>query len=215
MLVPVSHAIKSLLPRFIGDIAQTPPTFSAVHINGKRAYVEARAGNEVKLESRQVHISDLRLLSQTSDTATFEAECGKGTYIRSIARDMGRELGCYGHISSLRRTFVEPFEEKDAIKLEKLLELEGDHSQLDSLLISPLHSMHSYDHLKVDGDQARRIRLGNRVLIRKGMNPSRDSTNTQDICAVHENSLLAIGDIVNGEFRPRKVLAEHSSHVSQ
>lgn len=202
---PSTDSIHSILPEYTGEISQIPPSFSAVRINGKRAYVESRAGRSVSLSSRLVHISSLRLTSHDGDTTAFEVECGKGTYIRSLARDMGRQLGCYGHILSIRRTFVEPFEEKDAITLDKLLEHEGDFSSLDSFLISPFRSMYSYEHLSVDTDQARRIRLGNSILVRRTDNID----GIHNICAVHKDSLVAIGDIKDGEFCPRKVLANH------
>src|SRR5262247_3920546 len=107
---PSSDAVRSLLPSFTGCIAQVPPRFSAVKIEGERAYDLARDGETISLEPRPVEIHRLALIRMPDpDTAEFEAECGKGTYVRSLARDMGRALGCLGHIAALRRQAVGSF----------------------------------------------------------------------------------------------------------
>ena len=102
---PTPEAIDACLPAFTGTIAQVPPKFSAIKIEGERAYDLARDGQEVVLEARPVDIHGLALVdTPDADTAVFEAECGKGTYVRALARDIGRVLGCLGHVSALRRT---------------------------------------------------------------------------------------------------------------
>ncbi len=109
---PDAAAIAALLPRFLGTIAQVPPRFSAVKIEGERAYDLARDGEAVELEPRPVTIYRLVLVeTPDADHALFEAECGKGAYVRGLARDMGRALACWGHVSALRRTAVGPFGE--------------------------------------------------------------------------------------------------------
>ena len=113
---PEPAAIAALLPRFTGEILQTPPAYSAIKIDGKRAYDLAREGETVELEPRPVHI-DRPCDCSTSRTpirAVFEARCGKGTYVRALARDMGRALGCLGHLIALRRTRVAGFDEAQA-----------------------------------------------------------------------------------------------------
>src|SRR3954467_13682029 len=118
---PEPAAIEALLPRFTGVIEQVPPRYSAVKIEGERAYDLARDGEVVELAPRPVDIHRLILVSVPDpDHALFEAECGKGTYVRSLARDMGRELACCGHVSALRRVSVGPFAEKLMISLEQL-----------------------------------------------------------------------------------------------
>lgn len=119
---PDDAAIRAALPAFIGDIMQLPPKFSALKVAGERAYNLARAGTEFTLEPRPVHISTLALISTTKDTATLSCTCGKGTYIRSLARDLAEKLGTKGYISALRRTKVGAFDEKTAISLDKLRE---------------------------------------------------------------------------------------------
>lgn len=114
---PQEQAIRDLLPKYTGVIQQIPPQFSAIKIAGERAYDLARDGETVEIPSREVEIFRLTLVGITDDTAHFEVECGKGTYVRALARDFGRELGCYGHISELRRTFVAPFAEDKMVRL--------------------------------------------------------------------------------------------------
>ena len=109
---PSREAIEALLPHFTGEIQQMPPAYSAIKVDGNRAYDLARAGEMVVLEARPVQIDALTLIDMPDrDTAVFEARCGKGTYVRALARDMGRELGCLGHLIALRRTRVAPFDE--------------------------------------------------------------------------------------------------------
>lgn len=201
---PADDEIIALLPKFIGNIQQVPPAFSAIKIDGKRAYAEARAGKEVVLQSREVVIESLEMLTRKdADHAEFELTCGKGTYIRAIARDMGRELGCYGHVVELRRTYVEPFEEALAITLPELEALEGNLEALDEYLISPMQAMDGFPEIRVAEDEARRIRLGNAIILRGRDAPIEE----QDVCAVYKGSLVAIGDVRRGEFQPKRVLA--------
>jgi tRNA pseudouridine55 synthase len=109
------------LPQFVGAIQQTPPQFSAIKIGGERAYDLARAGETVEIQARTVHVHALRIADMADgNTTVFEADCGKGTYVRAIARDLGRLLGCYGHVTVLRRTRVGPFTEDRAVKMDTL-----------------------------------------------------------------------------------------------
>lgn len=122
-LRPTRPEIEAAATAFVGDIQQTPPAFSAVRVDGRRAYDLARAGEEVEIEPRQVTIHGLELLNRPDpDTAEFEVTCGKGTYVRSLARDLGERLGCFGHVTNLRRTRVGPFDERDAIALADIKE---------------------------------------------------------------------------------------------
>src|SRR5690242_4003426 len=106
---PEEAAIRAALPRFTGTIAQVPPRFSAIKVEGERAYDLARDGEVVELEPRPVEIGRLELVERPdAEHAVFEAECGKGTYVRALARDLGRVLGTFGHVSALRRTAVGP-----------------------------------------------------------------------------------------------------------
>src|SRR6202000_3131946 len=137
---PSAEAISELLPRFTGVIEQIPPQYSAIKVQGERAYDLARDGETVELKPRPVEIHELTLTEQTDNrNSVFEAECGKGTYVRALARDLGRILGCFGHISALRRTLVGPFDENDMIPLEQLESLcnraaSGEGSLADALV---------------------------------------------------------------------------------
>ncbi len=116
--------LREVLPQFLGKIEQVPPVFSAIHVNGQRAYKLAREGKPVEMKPRQVEISDLQLLDkERHDSASFIVNCGKGTYIRSLARDICAACGVDGHVSKLRRTRVGPFEICTAITLDELKEM--------------------------------------------------------------------------------------------
>ncbi len=118
---PDRAAIEALLPRFVGTIEQVPPRFSAIKIDGERAYDLARDGETIEIAARPVTINRLELLETPDpDHAVLAAECGKGTYVRALARDFGRALGGFGHVSALRRSRVSPFVEADMIPLERL-----------------------------------------------------------------------------------------------
>ena len=201
---PDKSDLEALLPSFTGEVLQVPPAFSAIKIDGKRAYAEARAGRDVKLEARSVTINSFNLIDcPDADHAIFEITCGKGTYVRSLARDLGEQLGCRGHVAELRRTYVEPFEESDAVSLKALIDLGGDLDALDEHLIPPFQAMRGFPELRVNEDEARRIRLGNPIILR-----GRDAPlNEDDVCAIHRGALVAIGDIEKGSFHPRRVLA--------
>ena len=118
---PTPEAIRAALPAFTGAIQQVPPRYSAIKIEGERAYDLARDGEVVELQPRPVDIGRLELTETPDpDHAVFEAECGKGTYVRSLARDIGRVLGCFGHVCALRRVEVGPFGEETMISLAEL-----------------------------------------------------------------------------------------------
>ena len=132
---PAKEQILVVLGNFIGDIEQVPPVFSAIKIEGKRAYALARADQAPEMKPRTIHIEDLKLLSVVdADHAEFEAVSGKGAYMRSLARDLGTALGTVGHIAQLRRIAVGPFDEKQAISLDKLESLRHSAPLLEHLL---------------------------------------------------------------------------------
>ena len=117
---PEAAAIAAILPRFTGVIAQTPPTYSAIKIGGERAYDLARDGAAFAIAAREIVVHRLELVAHGGEVSTFEAECGKGAYVRALARDLGRALGCYGHVSLLRRTRVGPFAAEDGVTFPTL-----------------------------------------------------------------------------------------------
>lgn len=207
-LRPEEADIRALLSEYTGTIEQVPPQFSAVKIDGNRAYDLAREGDAVEIPARAVDIHRLELIAcPDADTAVFEVECGKGTYVRALARDMGRDLGCFGHIASLRRSYVAPFGEDDMVPLADLVALEtveDDDERLEALdahLVDTGEALALLPHLTVSEEQARRLRCGNPVLLR-----GRDAPMPADEAYATQNGrLVAIGEIAQGEFRPRRV----------
>lgn len=207
---PSAEDIRALLPNYTGTILQVPPQFSAIKIDGNRAYDLARDGEVIEIPAREVEIHRLTLLATPDEnTAHFEVECGKGTYVRSLARDFGRDLGCYGYVSGLRRTFVAPFAEETMVPLAKLVELEAVEDMderlaaLDAFLIDTAEALSSLPHVPVSEDQAHRLKMGNPIILR-----GRDAPlPAPEAYATARGRLIAIGEIAEGEFRPRRVFA--------
>jgi tRNA pseudouridine55 synthase len=201
---PSREAIEALLPRFTGDIQQTPPAFSAIKVDGARAYDLAREGETVELEPRAVHIERLALLEAPApDTAVLEARCGKGTYVRALARDMGRALGCLGHLIGLRRTLVTPFEEAHAVSLQTLeaAAADGGEEGLLRLLLPVEAALQDLAELSVGQNDAARLLRGQTVLIR-GRDAPAGGGPTYATCKGH---LIAVGRIEKGELHPIRV----------
>jgi len=169
---PTDEAIHAALSNFIGSIEQMPPAFSALKIDGKRAYDLARAGATVELKPRQVSIERLELLGRPdADHADFAVACGKGTYIRSLGRDLAQALGTVGHLSALRRTVVGPFREEAAISLSKLEAL-GHIPPLLGALVPVATALDDIPALALTGTQADRLRHGQPVLLTRDAPPS-------------------------------------------
>jgi tRNA pseudouridine55 synthase len=205
---PDEEAIRALLPDFTGVIMQVPPQFSAIKIAGERAYDLAREGNVVEIPAREIEIARLDLIGcPDAGHAEFEIECGKGTYVRSLARDFGRRLGCYGHVSSLRRTLVDPFEPEDLVsdgELEQAAQEGAEDARfgpLDALLVDTGAALESLPELCVNDDTAARIRMGNPVIVRGRDAPA----DADEAFATAHGRLVAIGAVEAGMFKPKRV----------
>ena len=159
---PSLSAIEAILPAFTGPIEQIPPTYSALKIGGKPAYARVRAGETVEMKPRRVTIHDLRLLAATPDEASLAAVVSKGTYIRSLARDIPHALGTVGHVSMLRRTRAGPFGLEQAISLDKLAEFAKART-LDGAVLPLNAGLDDIPALPVDPDQASLLRHGQRL----------------------------------------------------
>ncbi len=160
---PSGAEIVAVLPRFVGLVEQTPPTYSAIKIEGSRAYDLARDGESFTIAARSIHVYRLDLVLADPDSAVLEAECGKGAYVRAIARDLGRALGCYGHVIELRRTRVGPFSADAAVPLD-LLPVEAD---LMARAMLPLQAgLAELAFLPVDRNGAAILRRGQTLLLR-------------------------------------------------
>jgi tRNA pseudouridine55 synthase len=194
---PGVQAIEAMLPRFTGVIQQTPPIFSAIKIAGERAYDLARDGEAVVLEPREVTVHQLSLVESTSDEAIFEAECGKGTYVRAIARDLGRALGCRGHVVALRRLRVGPFRADAAVSLETL---KSGAEHLSAALGSVAAGLAEWRALVIDRDGAAILRRGQKLLLR-----GRDAPAEGPAYASCFGAPVAVGEIEAGYFVPTRV----------
>ena len=205
---PNEDEIKAKLGNFIGEIEQVPPAYSAIKVDGERAYKLARAEKSVELKARKIFIERFELLEMPdADHATFEVTSGKGAYIRGLARDLARELGTVGHISALRRTRVGPFNEKDAISLDKLEEL-GHNTAAGDILRPVETALDDIPALALTEDEARRLRCGQSVsaLDVAKRTPLTDIDQGATICAMADGKVVALARIEGGEIRPFRVL---------
>ncbi|MBB5073375.1 tRNA pseudouridine55 synthase [Bartonella callosciuri] len=213
---PTQEEILALLPQYTGVILQTPPQFSAIKIAGNRAYDLAREGEIVEIPPRQVEIETFKLIeTATKERSIFEITCGKGTYVRSLARDMGRDLGCYGYIADLRRIAVAPFCEDDfitwdelkAVAFDKSVTDENDtsfqrnFSTLDALLTETGAALNCLSHYTLSGSQAQRVMMGNPVLLCNHNGP----IDEDEVCVVYKGQLLAIGTLDKSLFKPKRI----------
>ncbi|HEU5017410.1 MAG TPA: tRNA pseudouridine(55) synthase TruB [Pseudolabrys sp.] len=203
---PSADDIRARLPAFTGVIQQVPPRYSAIKIEGERAYDLARDGETVELQARPVEITRLELI-ETPDPehAVLEAECGKGTYVRALARDLGRALDCFGHVSALRRLSVGPFGPATMILLEDLEALchraaVGEGTLADALM--PVETaLDDIPALAVSRADAARLHRGQAVLLR-----GRDAPILHGPIHVKvEGRLLALAEIDHGEIVPKRV----------
>jgi tRNA pseudouridine55 synthase len=203
---PTAEAIAAALPAFVGAIEQVPPRYSAIKIEGERAYDIARDGEEFELKPRTVLIERLTLEATADpDHSVFRAECGKGTYVRALARDLGRVLGCHGHVSALRRTAVGPFAESDMISLEGLESLchraaFGELSLADALL-PVATALDDIPALAVSRADAARLQRGQAVLLRGRDAPMVRGT----VYVTASGSLIALAEVDRGEVVPKRV----------
>lgn len=202
--------IEAALPGFIGEIEQVPPKFSAIKVNGNRAYDLARDGEEIELKARLVQVDELSIIdAPDADHTTFAAICGKGTYVRSLARDIGRKLGCYGHIADLRRTRVGPFDTSSCVTIDELeAALEIDKAGIDrstaarSAILAPVEAaLDELKHLAISASDASRLLSGRQVLMR-----GRDAPIFVGAAyATSRGKLIALVDCDRGTLRPTRV----------
>ncbi|WP_114944185.1 tRNA pseudouridine(55) synthase TruB [Microvirga calopogonii] len=191
--LPDPAEIEAFLPRFTGQVQQVPPRFSAIKIQGERAYDLARDGEVVELQPRTVEIDRLALIHHQGNRSVIEADCGKGTYVRAIARDLGRALGCLGHIAALRRTRVGPFTEHDAISVDKV--------PTDPAALRPVEiALSEIPSIAVSRDMAGRLMRGQSIILR-----GRETPLSGKVYATCNGVLIAVGDVERGELVPHRV----------
>ncbi len=197
---PTETAVKDALGRFVGEIEQVPPQFSAVKIDGERAYKKAREGEEMQLAARPLWVDELTLVDRPSeDTAILHMVCGKGGYVRSIARDLGRVLGCFGHVLTLRRTWSGPFEAADGLALGRVEELAQD-PKLDTYLRPLEAGLTELPEVRTTQEGATRLRNGNPGIIYPG-----DVEYGDEAWASLDGRAVAVGMVRGSELHPSRV----------
>ncbi|KKB76351.1 pseudouridine synthase [Devosia limi DSM 17137] len=196
---PSQAELEAVLPEFVGLFSQVPPIFSALKIDGERAYDLARAGEAVELAAREIRVDAISLVSHGSETTILEVTCGKGTYVRSLARDIAERLGTRGHVSMLHRAAVGPFTDTQSITIEMLEAVEGEAR--DALLRPVADSLAGLPELRLNPTQAAAVRHGNSVLLTGAGAP----VTLDDAWASFGGQVLATGWVEFGQFQPRRV----------
>ena len=198
---PSDDKISTLLQKYIGFIEQTPPNYSAIKVNGVRAYDLARSGTKLKLKSRSLFVKDLKFLERIDDDhALLQLTCGKGGYVRSIARDLGKDLKCFAHVKWLKRIWAGPFELENSIALQKLDELQ----KLSSLkqLLQPIEvGLQNLPFVKCKTNDVGHIANGRSITV------SAKKIEADKTCWIECNGkALALGTVRDSQFYPSRVL---------
>jgi tRNA pseudouridine55 synthase len=199
-LRPDDAAIKDALAAFIGDIEQVPPQFSAVKIDGERAYKRARDGEEMELAARPLFVESLLLTDRPdADHVTLEMVCGKGGYVRSIARDLGAALGCHAHVRELRRTWSGPFDAEDGLTLAQVEEM-ARTPELDAYLLPLKTGLADLPQVSATAEGAVRLKNGN-----PGMVIASGVEYGDECWASFDGRAVAVGRFKAGELHPSRV----------
>lgn len=201
---PARADIEAVLPRFTGTISQVPPRFSAIKVDGKRSYDLARAGEQVELKSRQVRIDAIEMTDYTGETVTLSVTCGKGTYIRSIARDLADILGACGHVTMLRRTRVGPFEARVAFTLDALEKLHYEGRVFEAL--QPVETaLDDIPVLAVTDKEAEHLRHGRAIAHTASHTPERCAEAPQTVLVMNSGTAIALCHVSGGMVSPKRV----------
>jgi tRNA pseudouridine55 synthase len=201
--IPTKQEIQKILPNFIGEIEQTPPRYSAIKIEGKRAYDLARNNKEFEIKSRKVQIHNLKLLQTSDKTADFITTCSKGTYIRSLAQDIAKSLNTYGHVSKLERTKVGQFTKKNSITLFELEKLVKQNNP-EKYIISINSALPNIPSIKVtDSEELEKLTHGNPIYSKQAEN-----INNEELIKLlnQDNKVIALARKTGNKVQPFKVL---------
>ncbi len=197
---PSDANINDALSDFVGDIQQVPPKFSAVKIDGQRAYALAREGEDVELAERALFVESLAMVARPDpDHAEFEMICGKGGYVRSVARDLGEQLGCFGHVIALRRVWSGPFDVADSISLDQIENL-AKSPELDEMLRPLEDGLVDLPELTAGAEGAARLANGN-----PGLVVTSDAEYGDIAWASYQGQAVAVGVYKSGELHPSRV----------
>lgn len=198
--VPVNvtkEQFTDLLQNFVGEIEQVPPPYSAIKVQGQRAYAMARRGEEVELAPRIIHVHSLELLEWALPEAVVDVHCSSGTYIRSLANDLGKELGVGAHLVGLRRTRSGRFTLRDAVSLRRLREaFEG--GTWAQYLIPAAEALADWPAVELDEDMLKKVRNGIRI-------PAKESDTGLARAVSQQGELVAVLEVKDSEWQPRKV----------
>jgi tRNA pseudouridine55 synthase len=202
---PTRDAIESALGLFVGEIDQIPPAYSAVKVGGERAYDLAREGIAVDLAPRKVTIHDARLIATPdADHAVVEIDCGKGTYVRALVRDLATALGTRAHVGQLRRTRVGPFGEATAIALDSLEDLCHRGAPLEALL--PVETaLDDIPELAVTAEDAFRLTQGRSIVLLPRQVETLRAQRTRTVSARHGGKIVALCEMRAGRLDPTRV----------
>lgn len=198
--IPSRDEILKALPNFIGRIKQIPPIYSAIRINGQQAYKLARKGEEIDMPEREIEIYSLELLEEYADSAKFRVECSKGTYVRTLGKDLAEYLGTLGHLKELRRTKCGVFDLKHKILLDSLEKIEYVEERRKSLL--PLEtSLRDIAEIAVTEEDARKLKMG------QGISPKNYDVKPSEklVVAKLHNCLIALVRIDERKISPVRV----------
>ena len=209
---PTRAEIEALLPAFIGDIEQIPPQFSAIKIDGERAYDIARSGEEVDIKPRLVYIEELEITTHEAHKTSFRCLCGKGTYVRAIGRDLGLKLGCYGYITALERAEVGPFTLENAISLDFFRD-SSDNPDLEKALLPLTTALDDIPVLALREQEAARLKNGNMIALlstpdlERMSNAGIDWNGGQPVTALttFDKRPIALVDVVGPELHPIRI----------
>ncbi len=197
---PTDEQIKEALLPFVGEIMQVPPQFSAVKIDGERAYKRARGGEAVEIEARPLWVEELVMVDRPdADHVVLEMTCGKGGYVRAIARDLGAALGCHGHVTRLRRIWSGPFDAEDGLSMERIEEL-AQTPELDAYLRPVEEGLAELPKVTCTPEGAARLRNGN-----SGMVLASDVEYGEECWAAMDGKAIAVGVFKAGELHPSRV----------
>ena len=205
---PTRAQVEAVLPRFVGEIDQVPPAYSAIKVDGERAYDLARAGEVVELDSRKVTVHSARVTdAPDGDHVTIEIECGKGTYVRAIVRDLAEALGACGHVSALRRTRVGQFTEATAVALEMLEDL-GHKARQSEALLPVETALDDIPALAVTDEDAFRLKQGRSIVLVPRQVESvkaRLKPGSRTVSATSGGSVVALCEMRAGRLEPSRV----------
>jgi tRNA pseudouridine55 synthase len=205
---PTVAEVEAVLPTFAGEISQVPPAYSAIKVDGERAYDLARAGETVELAARIVTVHSARVVeAQDADHVTLEIECGKGTYVRAICRDLAQMLGACGHVHDLRRTRVGGFTEQSAAALEFLEDL-GHKARQSELLLPVETALDDIPELAVTAEDAFRLKQGRAIVLVPRQVESvkaRLKPGSRTVSAMAGGSVVALCEMRAGRLEPSRV----------